>query len=376
MARPLTTPLEPHRMPTFPSDWPGEGPIDLRVHDLPHGSSTTEWWYVNAHLETADRRRLSIFAAFFRIVTGQNATTKAQEYAHSVTWAISDADGGRYFSTSFVDKRAPQLGIERVDRGEGTRDPRLQRAIKEVLLKGRVPAPTGCSKGTCSSAAIDWTSTSTAAAFRKRDDGSYELELRDDKQRTGAQLVFFPEKPPARHGDNGVVKSIAGEDMFYYFIPRCRVTGTVTTDGLEHTATRGQGWYDHEFGRYLETRKDGKRDIIWNWASVQLHDGRDVTAFSLTDRKTGGSAGQWGVLVEADGTFRTTSLLNFAPGELWSSTRTFFEYPVRWTLQMPEFDLNLSVDAAFRDQEFISLVRSRPSGRGDARSKARSVISR
>src|SRR5438067_437372 len=41
------------------SDWPGPGPIDLALHDLPHASASTEWWYVNAHVETEDGRPLS-----------------------------------------------------------------------------------------------------------------------------------------------------------------------------------------------------------------------------------------------------------------------------------------------------------------------------
>src|SRR5688572_14377941 len=55
-----------------PPDWPTDGPIDLARHDLPHASSTTEWWYVNSHLTAADGRPLSLFAAFFRIATGKD----------------------------------------------------------------------------------------------------------------------------------------------------------------------------------------------------------------------------------------------------------------------------------------------------------------
>jgi hypothetical protein len=45
------------------ADWPAEGPIDLAVHDPPHRSSATEWWYVNTHVTTADGHDLSLFAA-------------------------------------------------------------------------------------------------------------------------------------------------------------------------------------------------------------------------------------------------------------------------------------------------------------------------
>ena len=49
-------------------DWPEAGPIDLAVHDAPHASSSTEWWYLHAHVETDDGRPLSFFAAVFRIL--------------------------------------------------------------------------------------------------------------------------------------------------------------------------------------------------------------------------------------------------------------------------------------------------------------------
>src|SRR5688572_8417184 len=96
-----------------PTDWPVPGAIDLRVHDLPHASSTTEWWYVNSHLTGADGRALSLFAAFFRIATGKN------EHAHSLTWAISDVKTGQYLACSRVDGAAPKIGLDKIRRGHG-----------------------------------------------------------------------------------------------------------------------------------------------------------------------------------------------------------------------------------------------------------------
>src|SRR4051812_30408402 len=83
------------RRSVTPADWPAAGPIDLRVHDLPHASSVLEWWYVNTHLETMAGRKYGIFAAFFRQATGRNAAG-AVEYAHSVAWALSDPEDARY----------------------------------------------------------------------------------------------------------------------------------------------------------------------------------------------------------------------------------------------------------------------------------------
>src|SRR5688572_6369863 len=73
-----------------PADWPGPGPIDLAVHDLPHASSTLEWWYVNAHLATASGRDVSLFASFFRTAVGRNEDAGNHIYAHALTWALVD----------------------------------------------------------------------------------------------------------------------------------------------------------------------------------------------------------------------------------------------------------------------------------------------
>jgi len=109
----------------FPSDWPEQGPINLEIHDLPHRSSSTEWWYVNSHFETVDGHKLSIFAAFFRIANGRDKVTKEVEYAHSVTWAISDANGKAYHADSRVDKNSPKIGLGRIKKGYGLKDLRL-----------------------------------------------------------------------------------------------------------------------------------------------------------------------------------------------------------------------------------------------------------
>src|ERR1035438_203601 len=96
-----------------PVDWPADGPIDLTIHDLPHASSTLEWWYMHTHIKTASKRRFSLFASFFRAVVGYDKKTKKPIIAHSLIWAISDIDKKEYHTASLIDKRAPKLGLER-----------------------------------------------------------------------------------------------------------------------------------------------------------------------------------------------------------------------------------------------------------------------
>src|SRR5690606_41231820 len=74
-----------------PLDWPEKnGEIDLDIHDLPHASSATEWWYINGHFTGDNDQEYSLFASFFRKLIEVDEATGIPEYAHSITWAIID----------------------------------------------------------------------------------------------------------------------------------------------------------------------------------------------------------------------------------------------------------------------------------------------
>ncbi|MDX2089097.1 MAG: polyprenyl synthetase family protein [Kofleriaceae bacterium] len=338
--------------------WPASGPIDLAQHDLPHPAADTEWWYVNAQLELADGRQLGVFAAFFKIISSVDEATGTPTYAHSVTWALSDVAMRRYIGESRVDERSPELGLERLRNDRGSKDPRLNRAMEEILERGQIPTPDRVFEGPVRVAADRLHLRYGTASYEKLADGSYQLTIAN-----GCELNFAPEKPAARHGDDGVVRGTAGEQMFYYFIPRCRVAGSVTLDGETVAIARGRGWYDHEFGGHVvpeptSTTGDsaGIRDLGWNWTAVQLDDGRDLTAYEIIDVKTHETVGNWLVLVDIDGTQRSITDVQFAPSAHWTSTRTFHAYPTRWRLTSPSLGLDLAIEAQFEDQEMITVI--------------------
>jgi len=357
------------------------------VHDLPHRSSATEWWYVNTHLGLADGRALSVFAAFFRIVKGRDEKTGALTYAHSCTWAVTDVASKQYWAQSRVDPSAPEMGKERILKGRGSRDPRLNRAMLEILEQGRLPAPDRIFDGPVFVGERKLELDFVGARYVKLDDGSYQLELKDQKSGVACALRFQPQKPVIRHGDDGLVRGPSGEDMFYYFVPRCRVTGTVTLNGLTQPVATGQGWYDHEFGGSRENANADVNanvnanangnpianaeltDVAWNWAAVQLDSGDEVTAYALVRVTDGKVLGQWAIHVDSAGYRHAHTEMSFAPQGSWRSTRTFYDYPTRWRLTVPAAKLELTLNASFVDQEFITCI-SKPAfweGRCDVR---------
>lgn len=341
-----------------PEDWPGPGPIDLAQHDLPHRSSALEWWYLNGHLEVEDGRQLSLFASFFRLVVDYDEQTRTAAYGHSLTWGLIDPRARGYRSEGLIDRCAPRVGMRRLDRGEEIRDERLRRALREVFQQGRIPLPDLlCTRdGATSLERLDLDVEGNT--LRKGPGGSYRLQLADRAGQVGATLTFHPQKPPARHGDAGVVRGALDEDMFYYFISRCRVEGEVVVDGTRLAVRRGSGWYDHEFGRPNEVRHadGGAGRVAWHWLAAQLDNGCEVSAYDLFDLEQGGSCGRWLIVIDAEGLQREYADFDLEPLERWTSGRTFIEHPVRWRLHCAAAGLSLEAAAAFPQQEFITII--------------------
>lgn len=338
----------------LPADWPGPGPIDLAIHDRPHDSAKMEWWYVNSHLRSEEGQDYSVFAAFFRVdMSAKDATERT--YTHFLTWALVDATAGRYFPHTLLDPLSPSLAVEDIDRRAGRSDPRLMRAMREVLSRNVVPLPDRMMPAPAT-VLLDTLSLDYGGnRFRKLSDDSYAVDLASTASGVAVQLRFTLDKPVVRHGDAGVVRGLSGEDMFYYFSPRCRVEGTVAVDN-KRVNVSGAGWYDHEFGDGDgENPSDAK--VAWNWVAAQLDNGWELSAYDLVDRADPSkSHGRWVVVVDPSGQQHSYDDFAFETLDSWTSTRTFNEYPTRYLLSVPEAGISLDISAAFPAQEMITIV--------------------
>ncbi len=347
-----------------PVDWPKPGPIDLARHDLPHRSSLTEWWYVHAHLETVDQRELAVFAAFFRVVTGEHAATKEPIYGHFMTWALVDSNARKYYHDTIVDRDAPRLGLERLDRAErgddrGAKDPRMRRALREILERGQVPYPDHVFECEPFVNPRRLELEYDGNRFDKRDDGSYRLALWHRYHEVGVELVLTPQKAPVRHGDDGVVRGPDGADMFYYFVSDLAVSGTARIGGHEVEVSSGRGWYDHEFGGHGQDDDKGRGTsdrVAWSWCALQLEGGSELSAYHMVDLEEGRTIGQRLVTVAPDGTRSEVLDAVLEPLNAWRSTRTFNTYPTRWRLSSAEAGIDITLEADFDDQEVVTLI--------------------
>ncbi len=345
-------------------DWPLKtGAIDLAVHDCPHESSVTEWWYLNCHFQDTEGNDFSAFAAFFRVLKHTDKDTGAKSYAHAVNWAITDVSSKAYVHESLLDRDSPAIVKKQLEGERVIKDRRLKRAYMEILDKGNVPLPDRMFEKDPAVSLKTLNFHSDGASLEKDENSNYVLKCRSHDGKTSLDLVFIPKKLPVRHGLDGVVKGHDGDDMFYYLIPRCDLAGSFSMKGeaprVIQVGEKSTGWYDHEFGG----KRDNDNDVpvmeyAWNWAAIQLNNDVDISVATLVDPRSKPQVimEKRAIVIDAQSNRTQPDDLTFEELNSWTSVRTFNSYPTKWRVQMPSAEIDLYLEAPFADQEFVTLI--------------------
>ncbi|MBF4518333.1 polyprenyl synthetase family protein [Flavobacterium sp. ANB] len=343
----------------YPSTWPADGPIDLNIHDLPHDGSLIEWWYQNCHLTSKDGKRLSLFASFFRVAVKEE-TTGNLNYTHSVIWSLSDIAEKKYYSDSLVDPSTPVEVLKAIkkneEKNEGSRW--IRRALKEVYEKGNMPLPDRLLRQPAKVGLMNLSLEYDENSFKKDQQGNYHLKLENSLNGIVCKLNFIPLIEPIRHGDDGFVSGIRKEEMFYYFIPKCDVSGEIQIGNTVYEV-EGSGWYDHEFSKPADETStfEFKHEMDWNWIALQLGNGYQLSGYDLFDNtRNGEHAGGTIIIIDPDGKRTNVKQFSFLPEQYWTSSRTFISYPISWRLEIPHLNIFLSITADFPEQEFITIL--------------------
>ncbi len=129
-------------------------------------------------------------------------------------------------------------------------------------------------------------------------------------------LALTPTKPLVVFGENGVSRKGAAPtaSSHYLTFSRLAVEGEVTLAGRKQSV-RGSAWMDHE----ISSSQLDEDQAGWDWASLQLNDGREIMAFRL--RKKDGRTDPFSQLawVDAQGAVTNFNSTQFT----WSTVRTW-----------------------------------------------------
>jgi len=378
-------------------DWPSPGRKikSMPEIDLPYQSSGTEWWYYNFHLTLVDGCKASAFIAFFRTSTlkpsmeGQDLSNSSERCnTHLVHFAISllppdgdssyKEDSGRYLFTSAMDSNNASYLLSMIDADDRI-DSLLKRSLSDVLRSGKVPEPDLLlpkdSVRVCEDdSAFSLKYGNVASVVRvvnKEGDDMYHIIANSADGSYGFELDLIPRKPPVNHGADGVVVGdhVTPEDAMYYcFVPRCEVSGTLRVGDLtrEVVSKDSLGWYDREFGGSIRTWYKPPlttTESSWHWGSAQLENGQDITWYTLwdVDIHTGEKVlrDKRALDIDVDGTRNEYDDHTFVPLETWTSIATLNDYGTKWQLVIPQAGVELFLEAPFVNQELRSICATR-----------------
>ncbi|MFM7100212.1 MAG: lipocalin-like domain-containing protein [Verrucomicrobiota bacterium] len=278
-----------------------------------HPEFKVEWWYVTGHLESG-KQRFGFQATFFRSAAPRPSAPGAAPAAapasfgtghlHLAHLALLDASSGRFLHQS-------RLNRDGWDAGSATN----QLAVHNgnwFLRQESTPAPSDPGRP----------SLQLAGAIR----GEAAIRLR-----------LVPRKPLVAFGEQGVSRKAAGPTAASHYLTFTRLAAEGSLElGGRTLAVAGEAWMDHEISSsQLDPDQAG-----WDWACLQLDDGREVMAYRL--RKVDGSTDPFSTLawIDTQGGVQHAGPDRFRwePAGHWTSPLTRARYPnrVRITTRDPE----------------------------------------
>jgi predicted secreted hydrolase len=285
MAQPLKT------EEGFAIPQPGRQFIFPRDHGS-HPEFKIEWWYVTGHLfARKDGRRLGFQATWFRQAV-KHAGPEHALFQHGQMYlahmALLDVKNGRF------------LHEERLNRGGWNAG-----ASVEILdvFNG------------------NW-------FLRMEDAATQKMGLRGTlKEQATMDLKLLPKKPLVFFGRDGVSRKAAAvsASSHYLTFTRLGVEGVVELEG-ERLEVSGEAWMDHEISSSQLTPEQSG----WDWASIQLNDGREIMVYRLRLKDGGVDAHSTLAWIDEKGAVehRGTDAYQWREAGHWESPATGAKYPV------------------------------------------------
>lgn len=287
----------------------------------PHPAFRNEWWYFTGNLEAPEGRPFGFQLTFFRTRLTPEAPERPSRWAADQVYmahlAVTDVAAGRF--AAFEAFRREALGLA------GARG-----APFRVWLDA-------------------WEARGTG-------ESATPMRLAAVREGTGAELTLEPLKPLVLQGEAGLSRKGpgTGDASYYYSWTRLAARGRIWAAGRAYPV-EGLAWMDREWS----TSALGEDQEGWDWFALQLSGRRELMVYRLRRRDGSDDRFTSGVLVDSDGSTLRLERDDFEMTVLdrWQSPDSGILYPARWRLEVPDRELDLTVEPLLADQELDLIVR-------------------
>lgn len=285
-----------------------------------HPEFRTEWWYATGRMTTHAGRHFGVQLTLFR----QGLRPLTQRDADDSAWR-TDAVWMGHLAISDVAARAFHSA--------------------EVFARGGRLRAAGASVTPTKIWLKNW-------SFTHDDERGWRLQAAHEDMRVDINLSA--RKALVLQGDEGLSRksAAAGAASYYYAYTRLEGAGRIELGG-EKFAGPIRMWLDREWS----SSALAPYQVGWDWFGLHLADGRDLMLYRL--RKADGTVDPFsaGALVDVNGRRTALRVQDFelvpaAPERLASGRG----YPLRWRVRVPAQALDLTVTAAFAEQEHTGTV--------------------
>ncbi len=290
-------------------------PVTLPRDEAAHLNARNEWWYYTGFLSGEDGRHYGFELVFFKAFAPAAAKINnilpinwVSNPVYVAHFAVSDPAAGSH--VFFEQSNLPQFWSASA------------KEDRHAVWNGKWGA-----------------SGSGGQHYLQAKAGSYALWLDLDSA-----------KPAALHGPGGagVVEMGQAGTSYYYSYTDLQGVGLLTVDGVRQTVN-ATAWMDHQWGSW-----DGHDNSTkWDWFSLRLDDGNQTMLFSFRDEDGEAQSQSSGTWIDPDGTTHHLQAGDFDVQVLdrWTSPGTGATYPVKWAVAVPDFGLQVTVEATFPEQE-------------------------
>ena len=297
VAQPTQTPTStptPSPEPTL-APLTAEAMVQLPRDEGSH-SNDLEWWYFNGHLATENGEEFSYHYVTFQSILPPGLTSRLAQMS------LADHTNGQHL----IHEEAA-FTMDKAKSGE------FDVPVGDLRMNGNGDV-----------------------YYLKFGTGDYSVELEAVSQR-----------PPVLHHGTGLVDlGIAGK-TYYYSRTRLQTSGTVSVAGVPHVVT-GLSWMDHQWGDFTTL------NIGWDWLSLNLDDGSDLTISVVWERESRKPIDSYGTYVPPDSPaihLPGSDIFLRSTGS-WTSPANGAVYPMGWNLKVESLGLDLTLAPSSEDAEF------------------------
>ncbi len=285
----------------------------------PHPEFRNEWWYVTGNLDDEDGRRFGFELTIFRFALAPSVSASSSAWRTNQVYiahlAVTDAEDESFYVA------------QRYSRGA-------------IGLAGAQAAPFRV-----------WIDDWEIAGQAETD--AWRLRANDDT--IGIDLELTPLKPPVLNGIDGLSQKSADPNnaSYYYSITRMQTAGRLRVGDRDYSVS-GLSWLDREWS----TSALAADQVGWDWFALQLDDGSELMFYGLRLKDGAWDTASAGTFTDANGSasYLAVNDVEISVLDSWESPEGG-TYPSRWLLQVPRFDLELSVTPVINNQELFTTVR-------------------